>query len=64
MELLDKKLEKRVGKVTLFKNKNKNNGKNIIQQSLISFIQKEAKRKMSEKVIKKHKKFTLKLRLL
>ena len=64
MELLDKKLEKRVGKVTLFKNKNKNNGKNIIQQSLISFIQKEAKRQKSEKVIKKHKKFTLKLRLL
>ena len=61
MELLGKKLEKRVGKVTLLKNKNKNNGKNITQQSLINFLQKEAKRKKSEKVIKKHTKFTLKL---
>ena len=41
MELLGEKLEKRVGRVTLFKNDNKNNGNNIIQQSTIRFLQKE-----------------------
>ena len=42
MNLLGEKLEKRVVKVTLFKNNNKNNG--ITQQSMIRLLQKKVKR--------------------
>ena len=44
MNLLGEKPEKRVVKVTLFKNNNKNNGNNITQQSMIRLLQKKVKR--------------------